>query len=125
MPFYLSLLADSTGACVVLGFDATIVYFCHFVSYAAGADYINDTMSYSWPASEAQQCYPFRPVNDAIVESTEQLRLILTSTSPRVMVAPAISTVMITDEDSEYAYTGTHTCMYALTHARTHAHAHK
>ena len=92
-----------------------------FVSYAAGADYINDTMSYSWPASEAQQCYPFRPVNDAIVESTEQLRLILTSTSPRVMVAPAISTVMITDEDSEYAYTGTHTHMHARTHACTHA----
>ena len=69
--------------------------------FTAGVDYINETITFTWLPTETQRCYPFRPINDTIVEGNEQLRLILVTSEPRVTVNPLVSIITIQDNDSE------------------------
>ena len=47
------------------------------------------------------------PVNDSIVENDEDFTMVLNTTEMRVIVNPAVATVTIIDDDSEYL-TNTH-----------------
>ena len=42
------------------------------------------------------------PVNDSIVENNEDFTMVLNTTEMRVIVNPAVATVTIIDDDSEY-----------------------
>ena len=69
--------------------------------FTAGVDYINETITFTWLPNETQHCYLFRPINDTIVEGDEQLRLIFSTSEPRVTVIQSVSTITIQDNDSE------------------------
>lgn len=68
---------------------------------SAGEDYVNETISYTWESTEAERCYPVRPINDTITEADEQFHLILFTSEPCVIVASSFSTITIEDNDSK------------------------
>ena len=68
----------------------------------APGDYNSGTRTFTLNPQRLQDCYTVMPVNDNILENDEDFTMVLSTTEMRVIINPALATVTIIDDDSEY-----------------------
>ena len=68
----------------------------------APGDYNGGTRTFILTPQRLQDCYTVIPVNDNIIENDKDFTMVLSTTEMQVILSPAVATVTITDDDSEY-----------------------
>ena len=68
----------------------------------AAGDYNGGTRTFTLNPQRLQDCYTVMSVHDNILENNEDFTIVLSTTEMRVIVNPAVATVTIIDDDSEY-----------------------